>query len=101
MFSYLKKIQNAPHKKRQRFLVISTFVITFIIFVVWIFLLQFEFGNSNFKSSVTGGIEPFKIIKNTFSQIYGNDNREDNTASTYYATEGDATVVTPMKENTE
>jgi hypothetical protein len=100
MISYFKKLENAPYKKKQRVLVISTAVITMIVVVAWMLLFQYEFGDNNLKGSIKNSVAPFKIIKQTFNNIYGSKDGGEANVNSAYSVDG-ATIINPLPENTQ
>jgi hypothetical protein len=69
MIEFVKKLRKKPEHKRKQWLFFSTLGITFVVVLMWVFMLRYEFDatpkNDVAKSESTPG--PFTVFKNIFN----------------------------------
>lgn len=69
IFEIIEKIRNRPHHEKGRFAFLSAFVITLIIFFIWVSALGLrdDLGGKEAMAEVGRAGSPFKDLRNIFS----------------------------------
>ncbi len=71
MKNFIIKLQDKPLGVRKQILIVSTFGITFLIVLIWIFTFTYS---RNTKKSISNNsmAKPFQLLKDNVVQVYAN-----------------------------